>query len=190
MDLQTLPGWAPDSVAGPFTAVVVPVREADTIVRQRLLQVHPTLLPRDHSLAARITLLAPFLPPDEVDAGVVAELARCFAAITPFEFRLGEVCEFPGGPTYLAPEPPAPFRRLTQQLHRIFPEFPPYGGAFDEVVPHLTVPLAPGEDTTTLRETLQRTLPLHAHAVGAAVLQVAENDTHVIASLPFGTTAA
>lgn len=170
--------------------MVIPVREAETIVRQRVLQVQPQLIPRDRSPSAHITLLAPFLPIAAIDDGVLADLSRFFADITPFGFVLAEVCKFPGGPVYLAPDPPAPLRKLTQELHRAFPEFPPYGGAFDEIVPHLTVPLAPGEDADSLRISLHRLLPLSAYAVEAALVHVEEDDTHVIATLPFGNTAA
>jgi 2'-5' RNA ligase len=176
--------------AGAFSAVVIPVREAETIVRQRVLQVQPELIPRDRSLSAHITLLAPFLPPDQIDDGVIADLARFFADVTPFGFTLGEVCEFPDGPTYLAPDPAAPIRKLTQELHRSFPEFPPYGGAFDDVVPHLTVPLAPGEDTDTLRISLNRLLPMSAYVTEATLVHVEVENLHVIATLPFANTAA
>jgi 2'-5' RNA ligase superfamily len=40
---------------------------------------------------------------------------------------------------WLDPNPAEPFRRLTEAVGVEFPECPPYGGAFDEVVPHLTV---------------------------------------------------
>jgi len=173
-----------------MTGIVIPVREAETVVRQRVMQVSPELMPQDRSISAHITLLAPFLPTEQIDDGVINELARCFADVTPFSFTLTEVCEFPGGVTYLAPDPASTFRRLTQELHRSFPEFPPYGGAFDEVVPHLTVPLAPGEDTDSLRIALNRLLPMTGHAVEAALMHVGPGETHVIATLPFGITAA
>lgn len=174
----------------PRTGIVIPVREAETIVRQRLLQVAPERLPRDRSTAAHITLLTPFFPVEAIDDGVIAELARCFADVTPFGYTLTEVCAFPGGATYLAPDPASTFRRLTQQVYRAFPEFPPYAEPFDEVVPHLTVPLIPGEDTESVRVALKRLLPLHAHATEATLVHVEPDATHVIATLPFGTTAA
>lgn len=173
----------------PFSAIVIPVREAEPIVRHRSFQVWPGLLSRD-GVAAHITLLAPFYPPDKIDDTVVRYLADFFSDLTPFGYEFTEVCEFPSGVTYLAPEPATLFRRITQELHHTFPEFPPYGGAFDEIVPHLTVPLPPGEDTESLRTSLHRTLPLVAHAVEAALVHVEEGDTHVIATLPFGTSAA
>lgn len=40
---------------------------------------------------------------------------------------------------YLAPEPAAAFRQLTHRVAERFPETPPYGGRFAEVIPHLTI---------------------------------------------------
>ena len=54
----------------------------------------------------------------------------------------------------------------------MFPEFPPYGGAFDDVVPHLSVPLLDGEDTETLRAELERRLPIEAVAHTATLVRV------------------
>jgi hypothetical protein len=92
--------------------------------------------------------------------------------------------------TYLAPEPAATFRRLTSELHKLFPEFPPYGGAFDEIVPHLTVPLTEGEDLSTLAAALTPSLPLSVHASAAAVFVTDEDGARVLGTLPFGTSAA
>jgi hypothetical protein len=175
---------------GAVTTVVIPVREAETIVRQRLMQVRTSWLPRDRSPAAHITLLAPFLSPDRIDDGVIAELERCFADLTPFGFTLTEVCEFPDGQVYLSPEPAAPFTRLTLELHRLFPEASPRGVNFDDVVPHLTVHLPPNESVDELRDHLRLSLPLTAHAVEAALVHVEDENTHVIATLPFGISAA
>jgi hypothetical protein len=49
-----------------------------------------------------------------------------------------EVRRFPGT-AYIAPEPAEPFIALTESLVRAFPQYPPFGGEFDSVVPHLTV---------------------------------------------------
>ncbi len=187
MDTSAFDAAAPSL---PMTGIVIGVREAETVVRSRMLQTQPLLLPRDRSLVAHITLLAPFHPEGALEDSVLDHLAGLFAEVTPFDFELTEVCEFPGGLTYLAPEPAGTFRRLTSELHRQFPEFPPYGGAFDEVVPHLTVPLAPGESTANLRAAIGAMLPLHAYAVAATLVHVEEEATHEIATFPFGTTAA
>jgi hypothetical protein len=40
---------------------------------------------------------------------------------------------------YLAPQPDQPFRALTETMAKRWPEAPPYGGRFADVIPHLTV---------------------------------------------------
>ena len=42
------------------------------------------------------------------------------------------------------PDPAEPFRRLTAALAAAFPDYPPYGGRHDDVVPHLTVAQSAG----------------------------------------------
>ncbi|MEU6383499.1 2'-5' RNA ligase family protein [Streptomyces bauhiniae] len=67
-----------------------------------------------------------------------------------FGVRFERCGRFPGV-LYLAPEPATGFRRLTEAIAERWPENPPFGGQFDEVVPHLTV--AHGQDEAVLRET-------------------------------------
>jgi hypothetical protein len=172
----------------PITGIVIPVSEADRFVQAA--SGGPRRLPGIGTVPAHITLLAPFLGEDELDAATWELLGSFFADVTAFGFELTDVCAFPGGVTYLAPEPAATFRRLTHELHRLFPEFPPYGGAFDEVVPHLTVPLAEGEDVESLAAALAPGLPLAVHAAQAAVFVTDEDGTRVLGTLPFGTSAA
>jgi hypothetical protein len=172
------------------TVVQIPVREAETIVRRRALASGSPFQPQDGGVLAHITLLGPFIPEPDIDDGVIGDLERYFADVTTFGFTLSGVSEFPGGPTYLVPEPGGVFRRLTSGLLRVFPEFPPYGGAFDDVVPHLSVPLLDGEDTEALRAEVERRLPIEAVAHTATLVRVAEGDTRTLATFPFGTTAA
>jgi hypothetical protein len=172
------------------TVVQVPVREAETIVRSRTLAAGSVYQPQDGGVLAHITLLGPFMPEADIDDGVIADLERYFADVTAFSYTLEGVSEFPGGPTYLVPEPATVFRRLTQGLLRFFPEFPPYGGAFEEVVPHISVPLLEGENTESLRSEIAHRLPIEARAHSATLVRVAEGDTCTLATFPFGTTAA
>ena len=172
----------------PITGIVIPVAEADRLVQAA--SGAPRRLPGFQSVPAHITLLAPFLPEDRLDDGTWDVLGRFFADITPFTFELTDVCEFPDGLTYLSPEPAATFRLLTAQLHKLFPEFPPYGGAFDEIVPHLTVPLSEGEDVAALSAALAPGLPLSVRAASASVFVSDEEGTRVLGQLPFGTSAA
>ena len=172
----------------PITGVVIPVPEADRFVQSASGGLRR--LPGFGTVPAHITLLAPFLPEGQLDDSTWETLGQFFSDVTPFSFELTDVCEFPSGVTYLAPEPAATFRRLTSELHKLFPEFPPYGGAFDDIVPHLTVPLSEGENFAALTASLIPGLPLAVHAAAAAVFVTDEDGTRVLGSLPFGTSAA
>lgn len=43
------------------------------------------------------------------------------------------------GVVYLAPKPAALFIAFTQAVVERWPEHQPYGGAYEEIIPHLTV---------------------------------------------------
>lgn len=53
---------------------------------------------------------------------------------------------------YLAPERAGPLRALTSAVAARWPEVPPYGGQFAEVIPHLTVAHGQGPDVLDLVE--------------------------------------
>ena len=109
-------------------------------------------------------------------------MERFFADVTPFDFTLNGESTFPSGIRYLSPEPASTFSRLTHELHRLFPEYPPYGGAFDLVVPHLTIPA----------DARLGARPLQVRAHQACLMHVDGTDgrTSVSARFPFGTSAA
>ena len=123
---------------------------------------------------AHVTLLYPFRHPDAIDDAVREELRGFFAGEAPFDFSLDGACGFPGV-LYLAPEPPAAFERLARALAERHPDTPPYGGAFADPIPHLTV--AQSDDVEVLAAVyaeLERTgrerLPLLCRAERAHLL--------------------
>jgi len=87
---------------------------------------------------AHVTLLYPFMSPELVTPGVLAAVSQLALSVAPFSFRLGPIRRFPGV-VYLATEPAAQLVALTQKLVRLFPDYPPYAGQHEAVVPHLTV---------------------------------------------------
>ena len=66
------------------------------------------------------------------------------APTAPFDLELRRTTRFPET-IYLAPEPAEPFRTLTAAIAAEWPEAPPYGGAYPDVTPHLTI----GDAVTT-----------------------------------------
>ncbi|MGI8900594.1 MAG: 2'-5' RNA ligase family protein, partial [Nocardioides sp.] len=154
----------------PHSLVMIPVPELDGVFRPTLTRRSSGLLPEDPGgVPAHITLLGPFVSLESLTDGVLDELAVLFADVTPFTFTLTGVHRFPGGGVYLAPEPAQPFRRLTLALFDRFPEHPPYGGAFDDVVPHLSLPLPDGGNEWSLPADLGVRLPLRVHAREASL---------------------
>jgi 2'-5' RNA ligase len=87
---------------------------------------------------AHVTVLYPFVPAAGLVPAVRLALVTIARTLDPFDVRFERVGRFPAV-VYLAPEPAAPFIALTEAVQARFPGFPPYGGAFDEVVPHLTI---------------------------------------------------
>ncbi|HEX7717263.1 MAG TPA: 2'-5' RNA ligase family protein [Marmoricola sp.] len=146
-----------------ITGVVLMVPEARAIV--------PT---------AHITILAPFGKDQQPTPAELDDVAEFFADQTPFDFRLTEVCTFPDGGRYLSPDPAARFSRMTHALHHLFPEYPPYEGRFDIVVPHLTIP----DDADV------GMLPIQAHAREATLVHVEQGVFTELATFPLGTSAA
>ena len=171
-----------------FSALVVPVPSVDWLVLDRRPPSDGLLLP------AHVTLIAPFVEPGELTDGHLAELGTLFSDVVPFSFALAETCAFPDGRVYLAPEPASPFRQLTHALARAFPEYPPYEGRFETVVPHVTVPLLEGEDLDDVARLVAERGLRHGtgrgYAQEAQLLAVGDDELRVLAEFPFGMTAA
>ena len=112
------------------------------------------------AVPAHVTVLFPFLTPDRLDATVDAELTRIAASVPRFDLRLERVGRFPGV-VWLSPEPAEPFARLTDAIAARWPDHPPYSGAFETVVHHLTVADgAPSEVLDRLETELPASLPI------------------------------
>lgn len=111
---------------------------------------------------AHVTVLFPFLDESLIDDDAFAAIGEVIGRHRPFEARFEHCGRFPGI-LYLVPEPDLPFRRLTEAIADRWPETSPFGGRFDEVVPHLTI--AQGQDDAVLEEAeaaLRSRLPVTA----------------------------
>jgi 2'-5' RNA ligase len=119
-----------------------------------------------NDLPAHVTVLKPA-------PGDVVALTEVFAPFTPFDVTFARLDRFPGI-LWLAPEPAERFVALTEALVARFPAYPPYGGRYVSIIPHLTVAAASLDDTAALVEPL---LPLHSH-VDSVVLYGSANGRH------------
>lgn len=100
------------------TALIAVVPEAKSVVGALRASYD---LSAQQGVPAHVTVLIPFLGIGKVDAAVRAELADIRASVPAFDVKF------------------TAFRRLTAAVAERWPEHPPYGGEYDDVVPHLTV---------------------------------------------------
>ena len=135
-------------------ALIIPVRSAGRALRG-------LCGPPDDGLPFHITVLAPFLPTGGITADVIAELQALIATFPSFGFQLTRIERFPDV-LYLPPEPEEPFQALTAAVVARWPECPPYGGEFANVIPHLTVGYLP--TAASLGDDIVPRLPFTASA--------------------------
>jgi SAM-dependent methyltransferase len=167
--------WLAAMPAADVSALYVAVDEAEPVVGELRRRWDPAGL----AVAAHVTVLFPFLAPAAIDAGVEAHLDEIVAAVPAFEVEFARVGRFPNV-VWLAPDPAAPFARLTDAVAARWPDHPPYGGAFDEVVHHLTVADgAPASVLDALEAALPASLPVRSH-VREVALSVRERGTWTV----------
>ena len=142
------------------SALLVPVPEAAPLVRAYRLELDPNAAA---GVPEHITLISPFIRPERLDGAVRARLRAHFAIARPFPFQLTSVRWFGDQVMWLAPEPAAPIVELTKRLVDEFGILP-YGGAYPEIVPHLTVALGNSEGAGRVQDAIADALPIGATA--------------------------
>jgi 2'-5' RNA ligase len=141
------------------TGLIVTVPEAEPVVARWRRRLDPAAAA---GAPAHVTVLAPFLDRPLLDDDVIGELGSLVRRHDAFTVRLARCRRFPGV-LYLEPVPDAGLRALTGAIARRWPEAPPYGGQFADVVPHMTIACSQDEDLLGQIETQVRSrLPVTA----------------------------
>jgi hypothetical protein len=117
------------------TALIILVPEAEALVKTFRDTYDPAAA---EGMPAHVTVLYPFKNLEHIGADVVAVLHSLCSRHSCFRFALGALQRFPTVLS-LAPHPATPFQALTRAVADRYPETPPYGGAFADVAPHLTI---------------------------------------------------
>ena len=108
----------------PRTALVVPVPEAAA---------YYSAAP---GVPAHVTILFPFCDGADVDEAAVADVVSRFPA---FDFVADKIESFEDGTRWLRLRPMRQFADMTAAFAERWPDCPPYEGAYDEPIPHLTI---------------------------------------------------
>jgi 2'-5' RNA ligase len=156
----------------PFeSALLLPVPEAEPSVRRHRFRYDAVAL---RGVPAHITVLFPFMPPDKITDEVLGAVREVLTRYPAFRFSLTRLERFPEGALYLAPDPAEPFVRLTTALVKRFPRYRPYGGAYADVIPHLTVAQLPEAATVDEVSAIRSSLPIRSEA--REILLMVEGD--------------
>jgi 2'-5' RNA ligase len=144
------------------SALVVLIPEVESLVENFRLRYDPSAA---IGMPAHITILYPFIAPDKLTTDITTTLRELFSKLPSFTISFPEAQRFPDV-LYLAPVPSEPFRQLTGIIAGFFPDTPPYGGAFAENIPHLTVAQVGNlqqldEITTDFHEAAKDKLPIY-----------------------------
>jgi hypothetical protein len=157
---------------GGRSAIVVPIRLPAGLRAAMLRESASARL----GVPAHVTLLFPFVAGRAIGMDILASVGRVLGGAAVFHVAFREVGRFepgggaPNGVVWLAPDPVAPFLSLIDRLSNAFPDYPPYGGVFDEVIPHLTLA---DDDATRMDSNVaeaSRHLPFRRRVSDAALL--------------------
>jgi 2'-5' RNA ligase superfamily len=167
-----------------YSGLIVPLPDLEPVVGQWRARYDTQFA----DTPAHVTVLFPWIPPDsltEADLDAVGQLATTWQ---PFEVCFGQFGTFDdAGVHYLAPEPADPFLVLTEDVCTVWPEYPPYEGAFAEVTPHLTVSSsADAEQAAEFRASVTALLPVRTTARELTVVEVLHGRCRVRRSFRLG----
>ena len=113
---------------------MVVVAEAESLVSAHRLLHDPMAA---CGVPAHVTIVHPFRA--VVDEATAHDVAAVASRIESFDARFATVDRFPGSVLFLSPEPVDRFKQMTRLFVNAFPDCPPYGGAFPDPHPHVTV---------------------------------------------------
>lgn len=137
---------------------------------------------------AHVSIIYPFARARKLTRELLGA-ARAIAADTaPFRVRFERTGWFGDTTLWLDPRPQPRLDGLIARCMAAFPQFPPYGGEFDEVIPHLTI--ATGRSAQEAKEAERKVLPELPITATAARFSVVAGATQpggftVVAEYPF-----
>jgi 2'-5' RNA ligase len=165
------------------SAIIVPVRVPVGVGRLRD-RMDPSAA---QGVPAHVTLIYPFMPAAQLNDDVRRAVSQIVAGERSFPLTFATVGRWPNV-VYLEPEPAEPFRRLIQALAAAFPDYPPYAGAYENVVPHMTVAQdVPDDYYAAAEHALPQMLPIRDVAREAWLIgHKPDQPWHTLWRLPFG----
>lgn len=137
---------------------------------------------------AHVSLIYPFARARKLTPDLLGAVRAIAADTAPFQVRFERTGWFGDTTLWLDPRPQPRLDDLIARCMAAFPQFPPYGGEFDEVIPHLTV--ATGRSAQDAKEAERKVLAELPITVRATRLSVVAGATRpggftVVGEYPF-----
>jgi 2'-5' RNA ligase len=164
------------------TAVVVRVPEAEPVISAHRQEHTPD---GAEGMPAHVTVLYPFADSALLVAGMVREVRETLAELPSFRFAINRLARFTEPPSVLygAPEPAAPFVRLTERLRDRF-GFLPYGGQHTTVIPHLTIAIGLADvELDRIQADVERWLPIESSVDACEVWEHTDRGWRVMSAV-------
>ena len=157
-----------------ISAFIVPVPSAEAFVGDLRRRFDATT---ELGVPAHITVLVPFMDPRHITPAALDRAQSALTEVAAFSFSLNTVARFPTT-AYVAPRSAEPFIRMTKALVEAFPDFQPYGGEHQGIVPHLTVAHGDAAEASAAAAELQSRLDaLGAVTANCTSVVLIENST-------------
>ena len=178
----------PDTaLVGPTeTAVIVPMPEAEDAVGSVRAELDQSA---GWGVSPHVTVLYPFLAPERLDDPVLTAVAEAVSTVPAFDVVFPRVEWFGDTVVWLAPEPDHPFRALSHAVWERFPDRPPYGGVYLDLVPHLTIGHdAPVALLRAAADAVRPRLPIRGRVAVAQLIEGSREPAswHTVAEFPLG----
>jgi len=171
------------------SAVLVQVPAAEPLVSRHRARLDSAA---ELGVPAHVTILSPFMPPSAITSTTLAILAEAVAPVTAFDCQFAATAWFGTDVLWLAPRPDEPFRALIRAVSAAFPGYLPFGGAYGEAIPHLTVGNRPAGGSAVLRAAEAEVVPVLPIAARISQVHLMAGSTapgswRVLAELPLAT---
>ncbi len=144
------------------SALLVPIPDVASFVESWRDELDPAA---KRGIPPHVTVLFPLAPPAEIDGPMIELLSAVTSTFNRFSFSFNSTMWFDERVVYLAPRPDDGFRKLSRALQAAFPQYPPYGGKYEDPLPHLTI--GDGADFKRMAEAehaIRSSLPLSVTA--------------------------
>ena len=150
------------------SALIVTIPEAEEAVAQHRARFGDAA---GFGVPAHVTVIFPFMPPSRVNAEVIETLAAAISTVPKFQATFESTGWFGTNVLWLAPTPAVVFGALITAAADAFPDYPPFEGRHEVVVPHLTVGHADAAETDlqAAEEQVLSHLPVRADVTEVAL---------------------